>query len=369
MGVAFRIPYSAFPIPGSQIHHMEPSTPFAPLLLITLLAVVVPLLVNRIQFVRLPGVVGEIVAGIIIGQSGFQLVQPSETLDFLAEFGFTFLMFLSGLEVNFGLLFSPSNGNGSGKTGTPPPLWQRPMPLAATTFLLTVVLAITTGWLLVSFNLARNAVLMGLILSTTSLGIVVPVLKERRLTASKYGQTLLAAALISDFVTLLLLSVSIAAVSQGLNLELLLLMVLLVAFIAAAKVGQWVTRNRPLTRIIEELSHATSQVRVRGAFALMIGWVVLSQSLGVEVILGAFLAGAVISLSSRRSQSTLREKLDAIGYGFFIPIFFIMVGARFDLRALLELALGPPAGTSPYSGRLPGQDDTCPSLPNHVLLA
>lgn len=328
---------------------MNHGTPFVPLLLITLLAVVVPLLLNRMRSVRLPGVVGEIIAGMIIGQSGLRLVQPSDTLDFLAEFGFTFLMFLSGLEVNFGLLFSPSARSASAESASTiakaqgslarffeGSIWSRPMPLALTIFVMTVALAITAGVLLVNFNLAQNAVLMGLILSTTSLGIVVPVLKERRLTVTRYGQTLLAAALISDFMTLLLLSVSIAVISEGLNLELLLFMVLVVAFVAAAKIGQWATRNRPLTRVMEELSHATSQVRVRGAFALMIAWVVLSESLGVEVILGAFLAGAVISLSSQRTHSSLRDKLDAIGYGFFIPIFFIMVGARFDMQALFS---------------------------------
>ncbi|MEO8287041.1 MAG: monovalent cation:proton antiporter family protein [Chloroflexota bacterium] len=326
---------------------MQHDTPFTPLLLITLLAVAVPLLVSRIKVIRLPGVVGEIIAGMVIGQSGLDLVEHSPTLDFLAEFGFVFLMFLSGLEVNFGLLFGAvgrangaAAGNGSGittrKGATLRALLHRPVPLALLVFTCTVCLALLVGSALVVTGLARNAVLMGLILSTTSLGIVVPVLRERGLSATRYGQVLLATALVSDFVTLLLLSLTIAVISQGLSLELLLFMLLLAAFMAAAKIGQWAIRNRALTRAMEELAHATSQVKVRGAFALMIAWVVLSQSLGVEVILGAFLAGAVISLSSQRHESPLREKLDAIGFGFFIPIFFIMVGADFDLRSLAE---------------------------------
>jgi Trk K+ transport system NAD-binding subunit len=112
-------------------------------------------------------------------------------------------------------------------------------------------------------------------------------------------------------------------------------MVLLAAFAVAAKLGQRAGRSGGLNRVLEELSHATSQIKVRGAFAMMVIWVVLAEMMGVELILGAFLAGAILSVSSRDSESQLREKLDAIGYGFFIPIFFITVGAQFDVGALL----------------------------------
>jgi Kef-type K+ transport system membrane component KefB/Trk K+ transport system NAD-binding subunit len=308
---------------------MEHASPFVPLLLITVLAVVVPLIVSRIRPIRLPIAVGEIVAGIIIGKSGFNLVQPLPTLDFLAEFGFVFLMFLSGLEVNLDALFVENEADASR------PAWQRPVPLATLSFLLTLLIAVGFGSLFAAFGLTRNAILMGLILSTTSLGIVVPVLKERELTATIYGQTVLVLALLSDFVTLLLLSLDIAILSRGFSLDILLFMLLLVLFASSVTLGQWTSRIPVLRRGWQELSHATAQIPVRGAFALMITWVVLAQGFGVEVILGAFLAGAIISISSPRHESPLREKLDAIGYGFFIPIFFIMVGANFDLRALL----------------------------------
>ncbi len=302
---------------------------FVPLLVITVLAAFVPLLVSRLPVIRLPIVVGEILAGIVIGKSGFNLVQSTPILDFLAEFGFVFLMFLSGLEVSLDSLFAAAGADGRQSR------WARPIPLAGIIFVLTVSLGISIGFGLETAGLVRNPVLMGLILSTTSLGIVVPVLKERGLTVTPYGQTVLITALISDFVTLLLLSVEIAIVNRGAGLDLLLVLVLFVAFVAAAAVGRWTRRWPALARITEELSHATAQFRVRGAFALMIVWVVLSDALGVEVILGAFLAGAVISVSRHGANSPLREKLEAIGYGFFIPLFFIMVGAGFDLPALL----------------------------------
>jgi Kef-type K+ transport system membrane component KefB/Trk K+ transport system NAD-binding subunit len=308
---------------------MDLHAPFVSLLFITVLAALVPFVVSRVRIVRLPIVVGEIAAGILIGKSGLNLVQSTPTLDFLAGFGFAFLMFLSGLEVNFTALVTGGGGD------TPRPRWQRPVPLAILIFSATVLLALGIGAALAAIGLTENAVLMGLILSTTSVGVVVPVLKERGLIATPYGQTLLVTALISDFATLLLLSLTIAVTRKGPSLDLLLFMILLVAFVAAAKLGHWARRVPGLTRLLNDLSHATAQVQVRGAFALMIIWVVLAEALGVETILGAFLAGAVISVSRPSAESPLREKLEALGFGFFIPLFFIMVGANFDLPALL----------------------------------
>lgn len=308
---------------------MSQSSPFVPLLLITLLAVVVPVLVSRKRLVRLPIVVGEILAGIIIGQSGFDLVRPSPTLLFLSGFGFTFLMFLSGLEVSFDTLFAAAEAEDQG------PWWRRPLFLAVTSFLGTMVLALLVALGLSALELARNPLLLGLILSTTSLGIVVPVLKERGLMTTTYGQVLLLTAVLSDFVTLLLLSLVAAVLTRKWDLDLLLVLFLLVAFVVAVKLSQWASRLPMLPRIVEELTHATAQIQVRGVFALMIAWVVLAQALGVEVILGAFLAGALVSLSGHGRETRLREQLDAIGYGFFIPLFFIMVGANLDLRTVL----------------------------------
>lgn len=308
---------------------MEEHSTFLPLLLITLLAVAVPLLASRIRAVRVPIVVGEILAGVAIGQSGLNLVEPSPTLDFLAEFGFAFLMFLSGLEVSFETLFAVS------EVGDGRPAWQRPIPLAVLSFGLTLLLALLTGFALAAFGLVSNPILMGLILSTTSLGIVMPILKERRLMSTGYGQTLLVTALVSDFSTLLLLSIAIAVLSRGLSLDIILFLALLGAFMTAARISRWISSNKLLARISDELAHATAQIRVRGSFALMVIWAVLAESLGLEVILGAFLAGAILSVGGQGQESPLREKLDAIGYGFFIPIFFIMAGTRFDLQALL----------------------------------
>ena len=306
----------------------EQST-FVALLLITLLALAVPVLSSRMRVVRLPIVVGEILAGMLIGRSGLDLVQSSATLRFLADFGFTFLMFLSGLEVSFESLSSPAQG------GQPPPAWQRPVQLSVIYFLLTGLIAVLAGYGLTGAGLARNPVVMGLVLSTTSLGIVVPVLKEHEQTTTTYGQTLLISALISDFATLLLLSLAIAVAREGLSLNLFLFLLLFGFFVVATRIGRWINRLPLLHRLLGELSHATAQIQVRGSLALMVIWVALAQAMGVEIILGAFLAGAIMSASGQGHESPLRAKLDAIGYGFFIPIFFVTVGAQFDRQTLL----------------------------------
>ena len=102
------------------------------------------------------------------------------------------------------------------------------------------------------------------------------------------------------------------------------------------KLGIWAKSIPLIPRMLKELGHATAQIEVRGALAIMIGFVVLSEALGVELILGAFLAGVIISIVVGKGETQLHHKLDAIGYGFFIPIFFITVGAQFEIRSILE---------------------------------
>ncbi len=304
------------------------------LLIITALAAVIPVLSNRLQRFGIPIVVYEIVAGMIVGVSGFNLIEPSPVLTFLAEFGFAFLMFLSGLELDFRLL-SPT-----GRARDDERRWTGPLQLGTLIFLSTLVLAFAATTLFAPPNASNNPLLLGLILSTTSLGVVVPVLKERDLTGSRLGQYLLVASSIADFATLILLSTVIAIMRRGLTLDLLLIPTLLLIFILVARISLRAAEGTRLQRALNSISSATSQIRVRGAFALMVAWVVLAEAFGAEVILGAFLAGAIAGLISGPGDHGEREKLDAIGYGFFIPIFFIMVGARFDLRVVLSSTAG-----------------------------
>ncbi len=299
------------------------------LLLITTLAALVPLLASRLQRLRIPLVVGEILVGILIGKSGLHWVSTdSEIIQFLAWFGFIFLMFLSGLELDFGALIPDRDERIS--------FWKRPLVMATSSFLITLTLGMGIGYLMKRQGTTDAAILMGLILSTTSLGVVMPVLKERRLVTSSYGQTILVAALLADFVTLFLLSIDVALIVKGITLDVLLILVLLLVVALFLRVGKFLLSIPWLGQMLREITETTAQIRVRGSFALMVALAALASVLGVEVILGAFLAGAIVSILSDRNNPVLREKLDAIGFGFFIPIFFIMVGVNLDIRSLLD---------------------------------
>lgn len=311
---------------------MNEDLSFVPLLLVVLLAFLVPFVLARFRRLRLPIVVGEILAGIAIGRSGLGLVAEHEPmLDLLAEFGFVFLMFLSGMEIDFSNLeiFMA-------RKGTVKKRWN-PVNLGGLSFVFTLVLSVGLSFVLVGFGLVRNPWIMALILSTTSLGVVLPVLKEGGLTGGQFGQTVLIAALIADFATMLLITVGVAALSSGITLDILLVGLLFVAFFLMYHFGMFFfNRIKAVRRILEELSHASAQIKVRAAFAMMLIFVVFSEVLGAEVILGAFLAGAIIALLRTPEDAELTPKLEAIGFGFFIPIFFIMVGVDFNLDALLS---------------------------------
>jgi Kef-type K+ transport system membrane component KefB/Trk K+ transport system NAD-binding subunit len=304
---------------------MSAHVEFLPLLLLLFLAFLVPPLLSRFRW--LPVVVGEILVGMIVGRSGFNLVRPDATLEFLAEIGLAVLMFLSGLEVDFTLLGSSGGGRRR---------FLSPLLLASVSFILCLGLAGFVAYKLVSRGLTDDALMVGLILSTTSLGIVLPVLKERGLSAGPFGQTVLLTALLADFVTMLLITVYVTLKSKGLTLDILLVGLLFVAALAALRLGRRFLPQAKFELPFGDILPASRQTRLHGSIALLLAFVILAGLLGAEMILGAFLAGAVLSLLNGPRQSQLRGNLDAIGFGFFIPVFFLMVGVDFDLPALLR---------------------------------
>ena len=185
---------------------MNEAHSFAPLLL--------PMVRGQLA---VPIVVGEIVAGMIVGRSGFGWVVPENgALELLKELGFVLLMFLSGMEIDFRSLRRPDPVHTSRQSH-----W-RPLPLALLNFGATLVLAGAFAWGLKWIGATTDPWMMGLILSTTALGVVVPILKEAGLNQSLYGQTILLATVIADFVTMFLISVLVAVISRGLTAEILL---------------------------------------------------------------------------------------------------------------------------------------------------
>jgi Kef-type K+ transport system membrane component KefB len=311
---------------------MHEETSYVSLLIVIALAAIVPVVTTQIRKVRIPVVVGEILAGMIVGRSGFNLVGEDPWLEMLSTLGFAYLMFLSGLEVDFDAVIDQV----ATMTG---PLRERlrsPLVIALLSFALTLFIALAFALGLQSAGRVQDALLMALILSTTSLGLVVPILKERGELRTPYGQTLLLASLVADFATMLLISIYVIFHTSGLTLEMLLVLVLLGAFVSFYRLLLRAQRHPPLEQLFFRVSNAASHMPVRAAFAIGLAFIALAEQLGVEAILGAFLGGALIALLSREDESPLRHQLDAMGYNFFIPMFFIMVGVRFDLPALLS---------------------------------
>ncbi|MEN8098348.1 MAG: cation:proton antiporter [Chloroflexota bacterium] len=310
---------------------MHEDTSFVSLLIVVTVAALVPMITTQLRSVRIPIVVGEIIAGMIIGRSGFNWVHEDMWLSMLSTLGFAYLMFLSGLEVDFDSLIGQviSFKDKSQRRIT------SPIVLASLTFILTLVVAYLVALGLKGAGWIEDPSLMALILSTTSLGLVVPVLKERGELRQEFGQSLLLASLLADFITMLLISVYVILHTKGLTLEIMLVLVLLGAFISLYRILRALMAHPPFGALFDRVAESAGHMPVRMAFAIGLAFIALAEGLGVEAILGAFLGGAMIALLSPHDDTPFREKLDTFGYAFFIPLFFVMVGVRFDLKVLL----------------------------------
>ena len=330
---------------------MEGEQSFTALLVVVGAAMVTGILLPRVSILRIPLVVGEILIGIVLGKSGLHIIGDDHDpwLELLSLFGFAFLMFLSGLEIDMRALSLGGSKRKPTPKGEPPsPSLKRLLTTTVAIFALTLVTSLALSEGLVLAGYLEQPWIMSLIMSTTSVGLVMPLLKERGEGGSSFGQTVILGAVIADFVTMLLITVVVAAYDDNHeSVEVLIIGTLFVLFFALLFAGRWLlTKQKKLVKQIAFTSPRTAEVPVRVAMTLMLGFVVFSEVIGSEIILGAFLAGTAISSLSRKSvHGMLGVKLDAIGFGFFIPIFFIMVGARFDIQSLLgdpaSLALVP----------------------------
>ncbi|MCM3595208.1 monovalent cation:proton antiporter family protein [Metabacillus idriensis] len=298
---------------------------FSSLVIVLLAAFITPLLLHRFKIKVMPVVVAEIIMGIIIGQSGFNLVQEDMWLETLSMLGFIFLMFLSGLEIDFTAFI------GGRKKEMLPGGKEAPNTFAVS-FLVFVgifILSLFLSYLFVFLGFIENAFLMTLIISTISLGVVVPTLKDAGIMKSNIGQIILLVAVIADLVTMILLAV-FASIYGGENTNTWLLLVLFGAGIALYFLGKTFQSRS----FIETLSKGTIQIGTRAIFTLIVVLVALSETIGAENILGAFLAGVLVSLLSPNKEMV--HKMDSFGYGFLIPIFFVMVGVELDIWSLFK---------------------------------
>ncbi|MCH2437382.1 MAG: cation:proton antiporter [Candidatus Thalassarchaeum sp.] len=306
---------------------------FISLMFVLLAAFLVPILLSRNSKVKLPIVVGEIIAGLILGPSVLDLVSlDGDVILFMRDFGLAFLMFIAGMEIDFNALDKIAKES---RARVDLAFYQNPIFLGPASFGLTLVTSVFLSFMIVGWGFIDDAWMMALILSTTSLGVVLPVLKERHLSDTRLGQTILLTALLADFVTMLLISLYATYLSEGgLEVEMLLVFLLFLAFAALHRTGKVLGSLPWISDLIEELSHATAQIKLRASLALMVGFIVLAEVLNTEMILGAFIAGVIISLLTTSPERRVERDLEAFGFSFFIPIFFVLVGVGFNLREL-----------------------------------
>jgi Kef-type K+ transport system membrane component KefB len=237
------------------------------LLIVSLLALLVPLLVNRIRAFRIPIVVGEILAGIVVGKSGFNIIHTSDWLNFLQFFGLSYLMFVSGLEIDFGALRLPPTREVQGVRR-----WLKSAPaFAVFACLVTFGLSYLLSDFLYGHHMVRSPLLMALIITTTSLTVVVPVLKEYDVLSTSFGQLVLAAAVFADFVTMSLISVAVSLFRGGFSASVFLVFVLILVLILLYRVSLRFTGFNAL----RGLAHGTAQLGIRACLALMMVFIVL----------------------------------------------------------------------------------------------
>lgn len=307
----------------------EDPSRFIPLSLVLLLAFFVPILLSRLR--GLPVVVGEIIAGVIFGPSLLGLISDGPILTFMSDIGLAFLMFLAGLEIDFSAIF-PKKVRGQ-KTAVSP---IQVVPISFGIYLGTLVLAFPGAWLLKAVGMSGDFWMLLFVLSATSLGVLLPVLKERDLMRHTYGRVIFLTAMLADFITVLVLTFYLITLDHGFSPRVFSIGLLFIAFLLVYQFGPGFVRMPSVQRFFEDLSRATVQIKVRGAIAILMLFVVMAEFVGAELILGAFLGGMIISLLKGPEDEGLVHKLEAFGFGFFIPVFFILVGVDLDVRALLD---------------------------------
>lgn len=271
-----------------------------------------------------PVVVVELLMGIVIGPEVLDLATTDEFIDFFANLGLGMLFFFAGYEIDFERIKG------------------RPLKLGALGWLLSIALAYGIGGALAAAGIVLSFLYTGSAMATTAIGTLIPILRDNGELKTRFGTYLLAAGGAGEFGPILLVTLVLSA-KQPLHEA-----AILVAFVALALALALISvrlawRGWPA---LERTFEASSQLAVRLAVVLVFGLVLLADQLGLDVLLGGFVAGMIVRLALRgRELQVFESKLTAVGFGFFVPFFFITSGIEFDLsalgsaEALLKLAL------------------------------
>lgn len=293
------------------------------LLLIVFIATLAPLLAELPTGFRLPVVVLEVVLGILIGPQAFHLANPDGMIAMLGELGLAFLLFLVGLEIDFDKIRG------------------KPLSMAAGSWFMTFLLAIVCMFFFNAIELIQSPPLLAATaLSTTALGVLAPILRDRGELNTDFGKYIVATAAVGEFAPLVIISLLLIT-THDTFLHTLFVVTFIIISLAVANVALHM-RSSPLLDKLAHTMQSSGQLPVRICILLQVLLATLAAKFGLNIVLGAFTAGMVVRLAIRGTEGELlQHKLDAIGYGFLIPIFFIVAGMKFELSALWSTPLAP----------------------------
>jgi Kef-type K+ transport system membrane component KefB len=298
-----------------------PAVTFSGVLIIALVAVAVPVVHALVPRLPVPDAVLEVVAGILIGPAVLGWVHVNVSIQVLSDLGLGMLLFLAGLEIDVESLRGPLGR------------------LAGRAFGGSVLLGLGCGLVLSLAGAGAKPVFLTVVLTSTSAGLLLPLLKDAGQERTPFGQLVMTAAALAEVATIMMLSLLFSATSRT-SAERLTSLAIFLALIAAIGLALGRVRNlAALDRLLDRLEDRSAQLRVRAALTLALAFAVLANRLGFASILGAFAAGLLvrtIDLTGRAPHPQFQTKLEGIGFGFLVPIFFITTGIQFDARALVS---------------------------------
>jgi Kef-type K+ transport system membrane component KefB len=291
------------------------------LLVIFTIAVVAPILCEWVPWIRLPLVVAEIGLGILVGPQVMGWAAAGPTIQVLANFGLASLFFLAGFEIDF------------------PAIRGRPILLAALGWLASLVVCLGVGFGLQGCGVVDSGLIVGAALATTALGTLMPILRDAKELPTRFGAYAVANGAMGEFGPIILIALALSS-GEGEHGSTLVLMVVFTAIIVAGAFIALKFRPPHIVLLLQEKMHTSAQLPVRLAILVLASLVILARNLGLDSILGAMAAGVVVALASPGEYGeALRHKLEGLGFGFFVPIFFVTTGLRYDLQALLSSRL------------------------------
>jgi Kef-type K+ transport system membrane component KefB len=284
------------------------------LFVVALVAAVTPVLVGLLGRFRIPQVVILILGGVVVGPHVLGLADPG-SISLLSNVGLGFLFLLAGYELEL-TVFRERAGK-----------------LAIVGWLVTVALAGAVVGGLAALGLVKAFVPVALGLTTTALGTLLPILRDNNMLGGSFGSYILAAGAVGEFLPVVAIAIFLGSHGRFVGLISLVAMGLLALLLSLAP---RLARGGRIARILSEGEHETSQTTLRWTVALLLLLLVVANDFGLDVVLGAFMAGIVLRLWAPGDVETLDHKLDAVGYGFFIPIFFVASGMGLDVQSIVE---------------------------------